>query len=104
MRPSPPHPRPRAAGPAEADRPAGGLHTLAFPAFRAEIKKAFGADIPLKERADWESHLAENAAQVHALTAAIAAAEREIDAVVHELFDLTAEEVVLLEGSLAARY
>ena len=58
----------------------------------------------MKERADWESHLAENAAQVHALTAAIAAAEREIDSVVYGLFDLTAEEIALLEGSLAGQY
>jgi hypothetical protein len=79
-------------------------HELDFAAFRAEIKKAFGADIPLKERAAWEAYLAENAAEVHALTARIAAAERDIDATVYRLFDLTPAEITLLEGSLAGQY
>ncbi len=76
-------------------------HELDFAAFRAEIKKAFGAEIPLKERAEWEAYLAENAAEVHALTARIAAAERQIDATVYRLYGLTADEITLLEGSLA---
>lgn len=79
-------------------------HGLDFPAFRAEIKKAFGADIPLKQRAEWEAYLAENAAEVHTLTARVAAAERDIDAVVYRLFDLTPGEIALLEGSLSGQY
>ncbi|MHB8528100.1 MAG: Eco57I restriction-modification methylase domain-containing protein [Caulobacteraceae bacterium] len=79
-------------------------HELDFTAFRAEIKKAFRADIPLKERAEWEAYLAENAAEVRALTASIAAAEAEIDAAVYRLFDLTSDEITLLEASLAGQY
>jgi hypothetical protein len=77
---------------------------LDFANFRSEIKKAFGADIPLKERGEWEVYLAENASEVHALTARIAAAEREIDAIVYGLFDLTPDEIALLEASLEGQY
>ena len=38
------------------------------------------------------------------LTAEIAEAEREIDAIVYRLFDLTAEEIALLESSLTGQY
>jgi hypothetical protein len=79
-------------------------YDLDFAAFRAEIKKVFGADIPLKERGEWEAYLAENAAEVHALTARIEAAEREIDAIVYRLFDLTPDEIALLEASLEGQY
>ncbi|HMK89999.1 MAG TPA: N-6 DNA methylase [Methylocystis sp.] len=79
-------------------------HGLDFAAFRAEVKRAFRADIPLKERAEWEAYLKENRARVDALSAQIAAAEREIDALVYELFGLTGEEIALLEASLKGRY
>lgn len=79
-------------------------HELDFSQFRAEVKKVFGADIPVKERSDWEAYLAENAAKVQGLTARIAKAEREIDAIVYQLFDLTPDEVELLEASLQGQY
>ena len=64
------------------------------------MKRAFRAEIPLKQRAEWESYLAENAAEIASLSATIASAEREIDAIVYRLFDLTPDEVALLEQSL----
>ena len=79
-------------------------HELDFKGFLAEVKKSFRADIPLKARAEWEAYLADNAAKVRALTAAIAAAEAEIDTIVYQLFDLNAEEITLLEASLAEQY
>jgi hypothetical protein len=79
-------------------------YDLDFTAFRTEIKKLFGAEIPLRERGEWESYLAENAAEVHRLAAQIDAAEREIDAIVYRLFDLTADEIALLERSLDGQY
>lgn len=79
-------------------------HALDFAAFRAEVLRLFKSDIPLKERGAWEAYLAENAAEVAALTAAIEAAEREIDAIVYRLFDLDAAEIALLEASLAGQY
>jgi hypothetical protein len=41
---------------------------------------------------------------VRRLTAEIAQAEREIDIIVYKLFDLTADEIALLESSLAGQY
>jgi hypothetical protein len=75
-------------------------HDLDFAALRAEIKRAFRADIPVKERGEWETYLNENAARVKTLTAEIAGAEVEIDALVYQLFGLTADEISLLESSL----
>ncbi|PNE11351.1 MAG: type I restriction endonuclease subunit M [Beijerinckiaceae bacterium] len=77
---------------------------LDFKSFRAEIKKAFKDDIPLKQRNDWESLLREEGEKVRRLTTEIEQAEREIDAIVYKLFDLTPAEITLLESSLAGQY
>ncbi|MGH6822902.1 MAG: Eco57I restriction-modification methylase domain-containing protein, partial [Methylocella sp.] len=77
---------------------------LDFKSFQAEIKKAFRADIPLKQRTEWETFLREEGAKVRRLTAEIEQAEREIDAIVYKLFDLTPDEIALLESSLAGQY
>jgi hypothetical protein len=79
-------------------------HELKFSAFRAEIKRAFRVEIPVRERGGWEFYLSENAAKVRALSDAIAAAEREIDAIVYALFDLTPVEIARLEASLEGQY
>jgi hypothetical protein len=79
-------------------------HELEFAAFRAEVKRAFRHDIPVRERGEWEAYLANNAAQVRALKERIAAAEREIDQIVYALFHLSADEIALLEASLAGQY
>jgi hypothetical protein len=77
---------------------------LDFKSFQAEIKKAFKADIPLKQRNDWESFLREEGEKVRRLTAEIEQAEREIDSIVYRLFDLTPDEITLLENSLTGQY
>lgn len=78
--------------------------TLDFTAFRDEIKRAFKTEIPVKDRDGWEKYLAEKSAEVKKLTAEIEAAEREIDALVYRLFDLTPDEIKLLEASLEGQY
>ena len=78
----------------------GSWHQLSFKDFRAEVKRAFKAEIPVRERAEWESYLAEEARKVASLTAQIAAAEAEIDRLVYAAFDLTAEQIACLEASL----
>lgn len=78
--------------------------TLDFAAFRDEVKRVFHAEIPVKERGEWEAYLAKEGAKVHALDAGIEKAEREIDAIVYRLFDLTSEEIELLETSIAGQY
>lgn len=77
---------------------------LDFAAFRDEVKRFFRAEIPVKERGEWESYLAKHAAEVKKLDAEIEKAEREIDAIVYRLFDLTPEEIVLLEQSIAGQH
>ena len=77
--------------------------SLDFTAFREEVKRTFRTEIPVKERGEWESYLAKHAAEVRALDAKIETAEREIDAIVYRLFDLTPEEITLLETSIAGR-
>ena len=79
-------------------------HELDFAALRAEIKRVFRADIPVKQRGEWEAYLADNATRVKALSGEISAAEREIDAIVYKLFDLTSDEIALLESSLEGQY
>jgi hypothetical protein len=78
--------------------------TFDFAAFRAEVKKAFKSEIPVKDRDGWEKYLAERSALVVKLRAEIEAAEREIDAIVYKLFDLTPDEIKLLEDSLKGQY
>ena len=78
--------------------------TLDFAGFRDEVKRVFRADIPVKERGEWESYLAKNTAEVRKLNVEIEKAEREIDAIVYRLFDLTPDEIALLETSLAGQY
>ena len=78
--------------------------TLDFAAFHDEVKRVLRAEIPVKERGAWEAYLAEHTAKVYALNAEIEKAEREIDAIVYRLFDLTPEEIALLEASIARHY
>lgn len=71
-----------------------------FAAFRAEVKKAFKADIPLKERGEWEDLFVSGKAEIARLSAEIARHEAEINAIIYKLFDLTPDEITLLEQSL----
>lgn len=69
-----------------------------FAAFRAEVKKVFKADIPLAERSAWEDWITRDRAEIACLTAEIAQAEAQIDSIVYDLFDLTPDEIALLES------
>ena len=69
-----------------------------FAAFKAEIKKLFKVDIPLKERSEWEDWIAAGRADINFLSAQIAKIERDIDTVIYALFDLTPVEIAMLEG------
>ncbi len=71
-----------------------------FATFRAEVKKVFKADIPLADRSDWEDWINRDRAEIARLTAEIAQAEAKIDGIVYELFDLTPDEIALLEASI----
>lgn len=69
-----------------------------FAAFRAEVKKVFKADIPLADRSAWEDWITRDRAEIARLSAEIAKAEAQIDSIVYELFDLTPDEIALLES------
>lgn len=70
-----------------------------FAAFRAEVKKVFKADIPLIDRSDWEDWINRDRAEIARLTAEIAQTEAKIDSIVYDLFDLTEDEIALLEAA-----
>jgi len=71
-----------------------------FAAFRAEVKKVFKTDIPLADRSDWEDWINRDRAEIARLTAEIAQAEAQIDSIVYDLFDLTKDEIALLESAV----
>ncbi|KEY03754.1 hypothetical protein [Brucella inopinata] len=71
-----------------------------FAAFRTEVKKAFKTDIPLADRSDWEDWINRDRAEIARLTAAITQAEAQINRIVYDLFDLTDDEIALLESVL----
>lgn len=71
-----------------------------FAVFRAEVKKTLKADIPLSERSDWEDWINGDRAEINRLTAQIKANEDKINALVYELFDLTPDEIELLEANI----
>jgi hypothetical protein len=70
-----------------------------FKAFQAEVSKRFKADIPLRERNDWQALFEQERSRIGQLGANIAAVERSMDAIVYALFDLSAAEVALIERS-----
>ena len=69
-----------------------------FAAFRAEVKKVFKADIPLAERSAWEDWINRDRAEIARLSAEVAQTEARIDSIVYDLFDLTPDEIALLES------
>ena len=69
-----------------------------FAAFRAEVKKVFKVDIPLAERSAWEDWITRDRAEIARLSAEITKAEAQIDRIVYGLFDLTTDEITLLES------
>jgi len=71
-----------------------------FAKFRAEVKKQFKADIPLNERTDWEDWFARDKSEIARLTGEIANNEADINTIVYKLFDLTEDEITLLEANV----
>jgi hypothetical protein len=77
---------------------------LDFTTLRAEVKKLFKRDIPLAERDDWETYHTANRTEHARLTAEIVSREIDLNARVYALFDLTPEEIALIEESTKYRY
>jgi hypothetical protein len=77
---------------------------LDFPAFREELRKVFKREIAVKERDDWEEWLSDQRRRHAQHTAAIIAGEIALNALVYRLFDLSAEEIQLIEASTKYKY
>ena len=71
-----------------------------FAAFRKAIKAHYKVNLPPTLANDWEDFFTERKAEVDRLTAEVAAAEAEINQRVYAFFDLTADEIALLEVSI----
>jgi len=74
--------------------------TLDFGSFRAEVKRVSRTEIPVKERGEWEAYLTEQAGAVRKLNTDIEAAERELNTIVYRLFELSSQDIALLESSM----
>jgi hypothetical protein len=68
-----------------------------FKDFTLELKKRFKRELNLQERNDWDAAVTQASERVAALTQKISQAEREIDSIVYGLFELSREEIVLIE-------
>ena len=79
------------------------FHELDFAAFREEVKRVFKAEIPVKERGQWEAFHGDASAEVKRLTVEIEKAEREIDAIIYAAFELTGDEIALRRHRLRGR-
>jgi hypothetical protein len=72
--------------------------SLDFKGFLGELKKA-KVKLSLAEEAEWMAYFNEQKARVQALQADIDRIDREIDALVYELYGLTEEEIRIVENN-----
>jgi hypothetical protein len=77
---------------------------LDFPTFRKEIERRFKRDIPVAERDQWQTWLNERRAQHDRYTAAIIRLETELNDRVYKLFNLTPDEIQIIEESTKYNY
>ena len=70
---------------------------LEFKGFLAELKKA-KVSLTLAEEAEWLTYFTAEKAKAQALQAQIAKTDKEIDALVYQLYGLTEEEIAVVEG------
>lgn len=70
---------------------------LDFKGFLGELKKA-KVKLSLAEEAEWIAYFNEQKAKAQALQADINRIDKEIDALVYELYGLTEEEIRIVEG------
>jgi uncharacterized protein YdcH (DUF465 family) len=71
---------------------------LSYSDFIKELKKK-KITLSLSEEADWQDYFEENKQKAQALQTQIAQTDKEIDAMVHELYGLTEDEIKIVENS-----
>ncbi len=69
-----------------------------FGEFTAELKKRFKRELTLQERNDWDTALTQAREKVAIYTQSITQAEKDIDAIVYQLFQLSPDEITLIEA------
>jgi hypothetical protein len=70
----------------------------AFVDFTASLKKTFKRELSLQEKNDWEATLDKARGSCALQANTIAACEQAIDKIVYQLFELTADEIAVVEG------
>ncbi len=73
---------------------------LDFPQLQAAIKTAFKTTIPLAERNDWQDYFEAEQHKIATLNQQIKQLEQQLDQAVYKLFDLTPEEIELLQQNV----
>ena len=71
---------------------------LDFKAFLAELKKA-KVKLSLAEEAEWMDYFNQQRSKAQALKAEIDKTDKEIDQLVYKLYELTEEEIKIVEGA-----
>lgn len=71
------------------------LHRL-----QSRNQKVFKYALPIKESIDWEQALNRLKTDIETLSLTLATTERELNQAVYELFELTPDEIELLEANL----
>ena len=74
--------------------------TLDFKTFRKDVKKCFKADIPLTERNEWDAWLTAERAKIEDFSRTLDTLETDLNQQVYALFDLTAEEIAVIEEEI----
>ncbi len=77
---------------------------LDFSEFRAQMKKVFKQDIPLSERDEWADWLEAQRDKHERYTVEIVCLETELNERVYALFNLTPEEIQIIEESTKYKY
>ncbi len=72
---------------------------LDFSALQKEIKKQFKSTLPLAERNDWQDYLEDEQSKRNDLSRQIAQLETDLNHTVYQLFNLTSEEIALIQTS-----
>jgi len=71
---------------------------LDFAGFQRQIKSQFKSSIPPAERNDWQDYLEGEQAKIITLNQQITQHEAELNQEVYDLFDLTPQEIILVEA------
>jgi len=73
---------------------------LDFPQLQKEIKKQFKSEIPLVKQIEWQDLFEKNKETIDDYNRQIALHEKDINSEVYKLFNLTEDEIVLIENNV----